>query len=339
MNAAPLLVAGPNLTIDRTATIPELRPGEVLRTREVTVSPGGKGVNVVRYATALGASAEVVGFVAGRLGSEAAAMLTVDGVALHAVPCGGEIRSSSILHEDSGRITVLNEPGPPVTSKDREAFDTKVAEAIGRAALLVCSGSAPPGFGDDGYGRLVALARQHRRPAIVDASGALLAQALAVGPDVITPNLAEAETLLGGRGGEGVEFGAGQARRRALAAAARLIESGPRVVVVTAGAAGAALAVGSSWEEPAGRGAAAPALRWFPAHEVRVRNPIGAGDAFVAGFAVALANGERPEDAVHAGMASAAASTEHWWPGRLDNRRASALRLSRRSCCGPLDSG
>jgi tagatose 6-phosphate kinase len=134
-------------------------------------------------------------------------------------------------------------------------------------------------------------------------------------------------------------LGGGRALRRALPAAARLIESGPRVVVVTAGAAGAALAVGSSWEEPAGRGAAAPALRWFPAHEVRVRNPIGAGDAFVAGFAVALANGERPEDAVHAGMASAAASTEHWWPGRLDNRRASALRLSRRSCCGPLDSG
>jgi fructose-1-phosphate kinase PfkB-like protein len=43
-----MLVAGPNLTLDRTVSLDELRPGEVLRFDEAVVTPGGKGVNVAR---------------------------------------------------------------------------------------------------------------------------------------------------------------------------------------------------------------------------------------------------------------------------------------------------
>ena len=52
-HTARVLIAGPNLTIDRTVTIDELRPGEVLRFEDVAVTPGGKGVNVARAARAL----------------------------------------------------------------------------------------------------------------------------------------------------------------------------------------------------------------------------------------------------------------------------------------------
>ena len=51
-----MLIAGPNLTIDRTLAIAELRPGEVLRFDRVVVTPGGKGLNVARAARALGPS-------------------------------------------------------------------------------------------------------------------------------------------------------------------------------------------------------------------------------------------------------------------------------------------
>ena len=49
-----MLIAGPNLTIDRTLTGGELRPGEVLRFA-AAAGPGGKGLNVARGAQALGA--------------------------------------------------------------------------------------------------------------------------------------------------------------------------------------------------------------------------------------------------------------------------------------------
>ena len=55
-----MLVAGPNLTIDRTAALAELRPGEVLRFDRVVVTPGGKGLNVARAARALGHPALLV---------------------------------------------------------------------------------------------------------------------------------------------------------------------------------------------------------------------------------------------------------------------------------------
>ena len=45
-----MLIAGPNLTLDRTLTIAELRPGEVLRFEHAVTTAGGKGVNVARAA-------------------------------------------------------------------------------------------------------------------------------------------------------------------------------------------------------------------------------------------------------------------------------------------------
>jgi fructose-1-phosphate kinase PfkB-like protein len=70
-----MLIAGPNLTIDRTLTIAALRPGEVLRFDEAVITPGGKGVNVARTALALGAPAVLVGLVPGHTGAAVAAML------------------------------------------------------------------------------------------------------------------------------------------------------------------------------------------------------------------------------------------------------------------------
>ena len=70
-----MLVAGPNLTIDRTLAIGELRPGEVLRFEHAAVTPGGKGVNVARVAKALAAPATLVGFAPGHCGRAVAGLL------------------------------------------------------------------------------------------------------------------------------------------------------------------------------------------------------------------------------------------------------------------------
>ena len=88
-----MLVAGPNLTIDRTAVLGELRPGEVLRFDRVVVTPGGKGLNVARAALALGHSALLVSLLPGHTVRAAAALIAEEGVELSGVPCGGELRS------------------------------------------------------------------------------------------------------------------------------------------------------------------------------------------------------------------------------------------------------
>jgi 1-phosphofructokinase family hexose kinase len=312
-----LLVCGPNLTTDRTAALPELRPGDVLRTREVTVTPGGKGVNVVRAARALGARARLVGFVPGRLGPVAAAMLRDEGVALTGIACDGELRNATILREDSGRVTVINEPGPRIGADDWTALEDAVASAMPDADLLLCSGSVPPGSPPDAFRRLTALGQAVGVPVLVDASGTLLGAALAGAPDVVTPNLAEARTLLDGAVAEGVEVEADRARDLALDAAAALRGRGAAAAVVTAGAAGVAVAHEGG-------------VAWLPAPVVTVVNPIGAGDAFAAGLAVGLARGEPLLDAAVLGVATGSASVEEGLAGALRPGRAAELRRALR---------
>ena len=203
-----VLIAGPNLTIDRTLTVDELRPGEVLRFDGVAVTPGGKGVNVARVARALGVPALLVGFTPGRTGAAAAGLIADEALALEPVSTGGELRSTAVILERGGRVTVMNEPGPPVGPEDWERYAAAVAAGLEGHGVLVCSGSVPPGTPPDAYGQLTGLAARAGAVTIVDASGPVLGAALQSGPAVVCPNLAEAEGLLHGRPDETVEAGA-----------------------------------------------------------------------------------------------------------------------------------
>ncbi len=309
-----MLIAGPNLTIDRTSSIGELRPGEVLRVAGVTVTPGGKGLNVARAARSLGRPATLVAFVPGRTGRAAAELIREEGVALEGVAVGGEIRSTSVILEP-GRATVLNEPGPPLADGDWDALEAAVERAFGDHRVLVCSGSLPPGSPDDGYARLA-----RGRMAVVDAGGVVLGAALQAGPAVVTPNLAEAEGLLHGRADEAVEASP-DARGHAEAAAAALVRAGARAAIVTAAAAGAAVAADG-------------AVTWLAAPRVSVVNPIGAGDVFTAALAGALEAGEDVLGAARGAVAAAAASVEVERAGALDAARMAELLRATSTAAG-----
>jgi 1-phosphofructokinase family hexose kinase len=287
----------------------------VLRLDGVSVTPGGKGVNVARAARALGVPAALVAFLPGHTGRAAAALIAEEGLTLQGVPVAGEIRSTAVILEPDGRATVLNEPGPRIAPADWTALEAVVEDALAAHGVLVCSGSLPPGSPDDAYGRLVRRARDSGLPAVVDANGATLQNALAAEPDVVAPNLGEAEGLLHGADGEEVAAGP-DARPRSEAAAVALVRAGARAAVVTAAAAGAAVASG-------GRTA------WIEAPQVAVRNPIGAGDVLTAALAAALERGHDVEHAAREGVAAAAASVEAPRAGDLDPERMAALLATR----------
>jgi 1-phosphofructokinase family hexose kinase len=309
-----MLIAGPNLTTDRTLTIAELRPGEVLRFDTAVITPGGKGVNVVRAATALGGDAVLVALVPGFTGAAVAEMLAHEGVALVGIEVGGEVRSSIIVLERSGRVTVMNEPGPELRDEDWERYAAAVRERVAEHDVLACSGSLPPGAPEDGYAQLAAAAAAAGAAAIVDVTGERLGAAVEAGAAIVTPNLAEAEGLLHGRSDETIDAGdPEEVRGRSCEAAAALVARGARGAIVTAAAAGAAVA------ERGGR------RSWLRAPRVTVRNPVGAGDSFVAGLGVALERGEPLARAAAFGVAAGAASVATDKAGTLDPARAFAL--------------
>jgi len=310
---ASLVIAGPNLTIDRTMHLAELVPGRVLRATEIEATPGGKGVNVGRAAQAMGVRGTLVSFVPGHTGRAAAALLSEAGVRLRAVACPGEIRSTAVVMEDDGRVTVLNEPGPPVTAELWRSYEAEIAATLDEAGALVCAGSLPRGAPVEAYAQLANLAHSRGVIAVVDVAGAALEAALEARADVVVPNLGEAEALLEGASGEDVDAAA-DARPRAAAAAVELVRRGARMAVVTAAAAGAALALdgdGGPW--------------WLAAPPVRVSNPIGAGDAFAAGLAAALARGEPAKVAAREAVATGTAGVESPLAGHFDRARMREL--------------
>ena len=307
-----MLIAGPNLTTDRTLTIDELRPGEVLRLSTATITPGGKGVNVARVARAMGFPAALVALAPGRTGRAVVELLGDEGLGVVPVETGGEVRAASVILEESGRVTVLNEPGPAVTERDWEAYERAVETNLSGHGFLVCIGSLPPGSPPDACARLVRVARARDVRALVDATGRQLVAALEAGPDLATPNLAEAEGVLLGTESQPVDDGLPEVRSRALEAASELVARGAGTAVVTAGAAGVAVATGSE-------------RRWVEAPKVEVVNPIGAGDSLVAGLVGTLEQGRDMDRAVLIGVAVAAASVGTEVAGMVEPARVQAL--------------
>jgi 1-phosphofructokinase family hexose kinase len=301
-----VLVVTPNTCIDVTTWLPSLVPGSVSRASRTEVTAGGKGVNVCRTLRALGGSPRLVGL-SPASDPRLADLLAAEGCDFVPVDHRGQARLALILLEDAGRVTVVNGRGPEPHEWDHDELLATIAEQVdstGPSAVL-CSGSLPPDVPPTLYAEVVAIGHARGVPVHVDAAPAVLGATLAAGPDLVSPNVGEVESLLHGRTDEHVEEEGDDLVERCVAASRELHARGARRAVVTAGSHGAALTTADgTW--------------WVDAVHVPVANPIGAGDSFLAGTAHALAGGADDVAAVRHGMAVAAAAVQHERGGMLD---------------------
>lgn len=303
-----MLVVGVNLAMDRTLRLPSLVPGHVQRPRSADVTAGGKAVNVCRACQAHGVLPRLVANLPGQLGRYVGDLLDREGHDVRRVVTAGEARSAIVIIEDDARITVLNEPGPVLTYDHRLAVMRAVGEEARGQRVVVMSGSLPPGATDGLYADLVDAAHRCGSTVVLDAARRPLRDALAAGPDVVTPNLAEALGVLSGSGtaeGESVEPEGADVPDQAVGAALALRSAGAKAALVTAGRYG----VG---------GADAEGTFWVSAPRVHEVNPIGAGDAFAAGLAVGLERGADLRTSALQAVATAAASVSTELAGHVD---------------------
>ena len=308
-----MLIAGPNLTVDRLIGLDQFDVGNIHRAHDVTTQIGGGGPNAARTAVQLGGKARLITLIPEPDVPTVAAALANDGVKTEWISCPGNLRVATILREERGRMSVLNEPGPSVSPREWNAYAKLVESRLLAGEVLLCSGSLPPGAPASGYARLAAQARHNGSRCIIDVAGPALEAALDAGEGMIVPNLAEAETLIDGPRAQAVHA-EGDQPERARDAAEALLRRGAVRAVVTAGSAGAAYA------EQGPRG-----LRgWVDAPRVEAASPIGAGDAFAASLGLRVEAGAPLDEAVRFATAAAAAHVES--PNRhLTPERASEL--------------
>jgi fructose-1-phosphate kinase PfkB-like protein len=343
--------------MDRTELVGTVVPGGVLRSTSTEVTAGGKGVNVARVLRAFGHHPPIVGLVAEHDGDQLEHLLAEEGASVVAVRAPGRVRQAIIMIEQvARRVTVLNESGTELPAAVWAEYRAAVRSRLAGQRLLVCSGSLPPGAPLDGYGQLVELAEAAGVLSVVDTAPGPLAATLSYHPDLVTPNLEEAEAALAGDTGLVLHTGDqsdADIRERAARAASALVERGARRAAVTAGDRGVAFAgeppSGTSGGAPAGtasgagttsgavsaHGVAHPVV-WLPAVPVDVVSAVGAGDSFVGGLALALLemdglSAARPPNpaqwlaALRRATATAAASCEQVRAGGVRPARVAEL--------------
>ncbi len=301
-----------NPSIDKLFEVDRLVPGGIHRPGTFVQVPGGKGLNVARAAHSLGAEVQATGIVGGHAGRWLVESLADEGVPGTFAWVDGETRASlSVADLETSGLTEFYERGDDIGEDGWDRLEETVRSLLPGRAWMTMSGNLPPGAPDDGYARLVAVARPAGVRTALDARERALAEGVEAGPDIVKINAEEASWLLGGR-----VVSVADARAAADALRGRLPGADPGggsgAGIVTCGAEGA-LVAGPDGGILHGRLYA------------KGPYPVGSGDAFLGGLIAGLARGDRWIDAVALALGAAAANAEMPGAGRLDPGRAVAL--------------
>ncbi len=299
-----ILVVGLSPAWQRTLAFRELALGKVNRATHVEETASGKGVNVARVASILSADVRLLTVAGGARGRLLRAKLEQQRFGTRIVAVEAETRVCQTLLGGDGATELVEESGALTSVEVRNVRRAFGAEAR-KARLIVLTGTVPEGCGEDFYARLVAEAQRLGVPVLVDAQKAQLVNALKRRPFLVKINCDELAAATR------VNCQRKSAMTRALR---KLVREGPQYAVITDGA----KSVYAS-EKP-GRAV----TMWKPPR-VKVKNPIGSGDAMMAGIAAGLERGESMAEAVRLGIACGVANAMTVEPGFV--RLADVKRL------------
>jgi len=296
-----------NAAIDKTLEVPNFRLRRRHRSVEQTTMAGGKGVNVARALKRLGQPVIATGLAGGPTGTRIVEQLTEESILNDFVRIREESRSNTAVTDPTtGEQTEINERGPAVSAQEIEHFRDKLLYLARGAQICVFAGSLPRRVEPTIYADLIRELRKLGVTTIVDTDGDPLHHAVRAEPNVVSPNVLEAEELVGH------EFNDDEDR---LIAVREMGELGAREAIMTAddGCFARVLEDG---------GAQLYRLRVEP---LETYSAVGSGDAFLAGYVAARYSGRTPPDCLRFGVACGAESTQHIGAGVIDPREAERL--------------
>ena len=299
-----------NAAIDRTVAVPSFRLGQRHRAVESRTVAGGKGVNVARALKLLGRPVIATGLAGGPTGSRILERLAEESILNAFTRIDGDSRTNlAVIDPTSGEQTEINERGPEVAPEEIDRFVEKLLYLAQGAAICVLSGSVPPGSYGDVYARLIRELKALDVLCVLDTYGDPMRAALRAEPDVVAPNVGEAEEVVGHEFNDADDLALGLEG---------LVEMGAGEAIITSEA-GCTAIVGENSDRRR--------------YEVQVEHleavaSVGSGDSFAAGYVAARYEGGSPSECLAYGVACGAESTQHFGAGTVDRREVERL-LSR----------
>lgn len=289
-----------NPAIDKTVEAPHFHAGGHVRVSVKGSVPAGKGINVARGLSVLGIYSNACALMGKNEQSIYRELLKKEGIESHFITVPGNTRTNTTILDPAEHTTThLREEGFQASSQLVARVRRTLGELVGtnlggtEMVSVVFCGSLPPGVSPDDFLALTSRCSNLGARVVVDTSGEALKEVVSEGGvHTIKPNLDELKQCLGR---DVSEEEAPEAARELLGHVDR--------VVLTLGEKGAYL-VTDEFQY---------GLR-CPVADEALRNTVGAGDAFLAGWLAGCerAGGDQKEAftwAVATGSASVKADT------------------------------
>ena len=250
--------------------------------------PGGKGINVSRVLRELGGETVAYGFIGGHAGDDIERLLKEEGVHTDFTRIKTEIRSNFIITDlKTHRQTRISAPGPRVTPGEFKKLLDRITGIKPRPQYIIFAGSVPPGVPYYIYRELIDRMKVLGIRTVLDAADMWLIEGIHARPDIIKPNVREAQTLLG------VEL---KTEDDIICAVKTIVGMGVGIAAISRGPDGMIIADGNV------------VLKVVPP-QVEIMSTVGAGDSTVAGLVFKLSEGGSLEEASRLAVAAGTAAT------------------------------
>ncbi len=277
-----------NPAVDKTVEINDFEVGKVNRISFMRLDAGGKGINVSKTIKALDGSSIATGFLAGRNGDYIKDYLNRMQVSSDFLFVKGETRTNlKVVDRRNQTNTDINEPGLiEVMEEDLSRLEHKIFSDMRKDDILILSGSIPSNVPVDIYRDWTERANKSGIRVLLDADGELLREGIKASPYMVKPNIEELESLLKSKLTGMDEI---------VRAGRSLLDMGIEMAIISLGADGAVFFHGEH-------------AIYAEGLKVVVKSTVGAGDAMVAAFAIAISRDEPFEKAVAFSVAAGTAN-------------------------------
>lgn len=300
-----ILTVTPNPCVDKTVFIDAIEVGTFMRSQKYSCVAGGKGNNVSRAVHAMGRATKALVVVGSHTGAHVVDMIENDD-GMPCVPCWVQSATrtiTTVLEEPMHRQTAFFEPGSRVTLDEAATIRDTFEASLDDVRIVTFNGTVSDRAIQDLYSHLIPIAKARGITTILDSHGPEFARGLEHTPFMVKPNVAETEELVG------YALDTDDAKWRAIAS---FHERGIELVVLSLGKHGAMVSRGGERLH-----AVPPAIEEI--------NPVGSGDALVAGFAIGILEDMPLEDTARLGIAMGTANAMSWDIGHFTRTEVETL--------------
>ena len=261
--------------------------GEINRSEQEIILPGGKGINVSIILKALEIDSTVLGYKAGFIGEEIEKEVQKYGIKTDFIKIEKGTTRINIKIMTETEETAINAQGPIIEPEKLHELYKKI-ETIQTGDIAILSGSIPQGLPDDIYENICKKLQGKDVKIVIDATGELLKKTLKYKPFLIKPNKEELGEIFNTQ----IET-----TNQVLEYCKKLQQEGAQNVLVSLGKEGAILLDenGKIYQKE-------------NIKAIKRINTVGAGDSMVAGFIAGYTQFKNYEKALQMGMAAGTAT-------------------------------